>query len=199
MQTKRRLGREASGQADVHWRCQSWAPNGGSREQTPGSSGRPSEELPSGPFLCCIFLCSTYNSDLCCGDCCPRFCSSCIPGPRIVPVTLNKHLLAESIILGGRARNTGAPKRAVILGLARRQGRAGRRGRERRVGGEGDVKRQGEMVVCVCDPLVMGDREEFEKVEECDCSTKTARLFCQQHLDPIGDERHVGPARRQLW
>lgn len=53
--------------------------------------------------------------------------------------------------------------------------------------------------LCVCDSRVMGDREEFEKVEECDCSTKTARLFCQQHLDPIGDERHVDPARRQLW
>lgn len=52
--------------------------------------------------------------------------------------------------------------------------------------------------VCAIRP-VMGDRENFGKVEECDCSTKAGRLFCQQHLDPIGDERHVGPARRQLW
>lgn len=59
-------------------------------------------------------------------------------------------------------------------------------------------RREGWWSLCVI-PLVMGDGEEFEKVEECDCSTKAGRLFCQQHLDPIGDERHVGPARRQLW
>ena len=65
-------------------------------------------------------------------------------------------------------------------------------------GGEGCEDRKRWWSVCAI-PLVMGDREEFEKVEECDCSTKAERLFCQQHLDPIGDERHVGPARRQLW
>lgn len=36
-------------------------------------------------------------------------------------------------------------------------------------GGEGVMKAQKEMVVCVCDSLVIGGREEFEKVEECDC------------------------------
>lgn len=42
------------------------------------------------------------------------------------------------------------------------------------------------------------EREGFAKTEECDCSSKAERLLCQQHLDPIGDERHVGPGKETI-